>query len=181
MTHCGWIIGVCLTAGFLVGCAESTGTTRSLGAVEPALALATAQEVMSQYFSLEPPDPDTMTISARPKAIKAKNDRILGGSPARQIATLRLRREGGVVVAYVSVTEQRQRSQMHRSLREEEENYSGVPDRTPAYDEGATTASQNQTWETRRQVPSLEAQILDDLYKALHPEQAPAPPPSPSP
>ncbi len=169
-----WIVAACVAAGLLAGCSQATpGTTRILGQVEPDLAFAAAREVMGQYFPIANADPLTRVIRSRPKSVEAGPDRLLGGYPARQLATLRLRQEGKVVVAHLSVAEQRQRSPMHRGLRQMSDNYDGVPNRTPAYDEAATTVEQNEAWETPRYDHALEARILNDIYKALHADEEP--------
>ena len=174
MTRYAWTVGAVLAARLLVGGTQATpGTTRLLGEVEPDLAFATAREVMGQYCILDVADPDTQVIRSRPQPADAGNDRLLGGYPARQVATLHLRRDDKRVLAHLSIALQRQRAQMHRGLRQVGDNYDGVPNRTPAYDEAATTIEQNEAWETQRYDHAMEAKILNDLYRALHPGQTP--------
>ncbi len=50
-----------------------------------------------------------------------------------------------------------------------QEDYSTVPNQSPAYDEAATTADQNESWMTYDYAHDLETKILDDLYRSLHP------------
>ncbi len=171
MTRLGLISTGFLAAFLAAGCTEVTpGRTRSLGEVDYALAFATGQEVLSQYYSVQSAEVNTGVITARPKPVKAGNDRLLGGYPARQVARMRIRREGRSIVAQVSVAVQRQRSQMRRQMQQVGDNYDSVPNKTPAEDQAATTIEQNENWEVRRYAHEIEAKILDDLYKALHPD-----------
>jgi len=157
----------------LAGCsAAPAGKTRELGNVSYADAFATATDVMKQYYTVETADPTTGVIKAKPIAVDEKGERLLGGkSPARHLAMLTLRKENGVVVAYASVAVQRQGSAVLRQMRTTrgEEDYSTVPNQTPADEEAATTAEQNESWMTHRYAHDIEIKILDDLYRSLHP------------
>jgi len=156
------------------GCGPRTpGETRILGPVPYEAAFASGQEVMSQYFSVAEADAERGRIVSRPKHIEADNDRILGGSPARQIATLRLRRDGGDVVAQATVQTQRQGQSVHRQRAVQDENYDGAPNKSPSYYEAATTPEQNETWVTRSYDHALERKMLDDLFRRLHHQAAP--------
>jgi hypothetical protein len=50
------------------------------------------------------------------------------------------------------------------------ENYDTVPHETPAQREAATTAEQNESWETRSHDADVERKILQDLWRSLHPQ-----------
>ena len=158
---------------FAAGCTEpSAGTSRQLGNVEYELAFAEAKEVLSQYFSIQSADPDTGIINCRPGTVQLGGERLLGGSDARHLAKMRLRRVQGVVVSHLSIAIQRQGREGYgvSSFRSpSEENYRGVPDLTPAQTQGATTSDQNAIWQTQRQDKSLEIQILAELMERLHP------------
>ena len=147
------------------------GVSRNLGEVEYASAFATAREVMEQHFSIASWDPDTGVIEAHPKMVEVRGERLLGGSPARHLAKMHVRRKNGQIVAHVSVALQREGSSIHRTRITAEENYDQVPNQTPAMDTAATTPDQNEVWTTRKHDRNLEREILDDLYKALHPEK----------
>jgi len=150
MTRTGLLAAACMTAGILGGCAQPIGRARPLGEVSYEAAFATAREVMAQYF--------------------ARADRLLGGSPARQVATMRLRRDGRQVVAHLAVAVQRPGSAAHRQMRMNVDNYSSVPNQTPAQVEAATTPGQNESWRTDRYDRVMEQKILTQLHRSLHPQ-----------
>jgi len=158
----------------LAGCdLPAPGTVRVMGQVEYADAFATARETMAQHFSVLSADPDTGQIVCRPKLIEGRPERLLGGSPARQIASLRLRREDNLVVAQVSVKIEREGSGVHSTRIGYQENYNEVPNKTPADETAATTAEQNQTWQTEGYDHATERLILEDIYNSLHPQAKP--------
>ena len=125
---------------------------------------------MWQYFSLDESDYRAGKIKSRPRLVEQLRSR---GSqtPARQIATLKLRRDGKFIVVYLTIAVQSQYSNIQKRLRRDEENYSGVPSRTPAEIEAATTSEQNITWRQSGYDHKLERTILDELTKALTPEK----------
>lgn len=170
----GWRYVVIVCSGaLLAGCSMSTpGISRELGSVDYGSAFAAAREVFSQHYPVAEANADTGVIKARPVPVDERGERILGGkSPARQLATLSLRRKNGLVIAHASVAVQRQGSEPLRRMRvSREEDYSSVPHQTPAELEGATTPEQNETWTTQRYAHDRERMILDDLYRALHPQ-----------
>ncbi len=172
MNRFGWI-GIAIVTASMAGCVEARpGRSRVLGEVDYALAFATAKEVMAaNELPVETWDIDTGVIRARPKPVRADWDRPLGGYPARQVATMRIRRDGKEVVAHLAVAIQRQRSQMRRQMRQVGDNYDSVPNKSPAEEDAATTIDQNENWEVQRYAHDMEARILDALYNALHPEE----------
>ena len=158
-------------AVLLTGCnLPAPGTTRSLGEVEYASAFATARETMAQYFSIESADPQTGEIISRPKLIEAAPERLLGGSPARHLAKLRIRRKNGTIVAQASVALQREGSAIHHISARPDENYDGVPTETPADETAAITSDQNVVWRTDKYDHALEHKILNQIYESLHPK-----------
>jgi len=166
-----------ISAIVLAGCVlpagcnlPSPGTTRVLGDVDYASAFAAATKTMGRHFSILSADPNTGEITCRPKKVQVKGERLLGGSPARQIATLHLRRDNGMVRAQVSVELQREGSAIRSTAGSYQENYDEVPNQTPAEDTAATTAKQNETWQTDRYDHAMERKVLDEIYKALHPQ-----------
>ncbi len=161
-----------MAAGMLAGCgAGSAGTSRQLGVVTYEHAFAEAREVMAQYFEIAEADVETGIIKSRPKGTRGGPERLLGGgSPARQVATLRLRHDGTNVVAYMSVAVQRQDSAVYRHMMASGESYDSVPNLTPAEQEAATTSEQNEAWRTSRYAHDIEYKILNDLYMVLHPK-----------
>jgi len=170
MTRHGWIMMAVVAAGLLGGCNQALpGSSRQMDTVDYPAAFAAAREVMSQYYSLESHDVDSGIIQGRPKEIDAPHERILSGSPARQVATMRLRKEGDGIVAYASVAVQRQGRQVLQQLRPGTDSYTSVPNETPAEREAATTVEQNESWRTHGYAKDVEAKILQDLYRSLHP------------
>ena len=166
-----WAAPVVL-ASVLAGCQVQTpGRTRHLGAVDYGDAFSTATEVLSQYYVIAEEDPDTGQVKCRPKTVDPPPERILGRSPARHEATLRLRRDGKNVSAQVSVAIQRQTRAVRRQMPSPGDNYDEVPNKTPSLDEAATTVRQNDTWVTQAYAHDVEIRILDDIYKALHPRE----------
>ena len=166
-----WLVPMVL-AGVLAGCQVQTpGRTRHLGTVSYGDAFSTATEVLAQYYVVAETDPDTGQVTCRPKAVDPPPERILGRSPARHQATLRLRRDGKAVYAQVSVAVQRQTRAVRRQMPSPGENYDEVPNTTPSLDEAATTVQQNDTWVTQSYAHDVEIRILDDIYKALHPRE----------
>ena len=166
MTRSG-IVAVAIAAALAAGCSGPTpGTLRNLGAVGYADAFATGREVMSQYYSIASADATSGVIQSRPKSVDAPSERILSGSPARQVAKLSLRRKDNQVIAHVSVALQREGSRVYHAR---SESYDEVPNTTPAEELAATTPQQNEVWETRDYDHAMERRILDHLYKALHP------------
>jgi hypothetical protein len=185
MNRHGWLVVAALAAGLMVGgCAqEFPGSSRSLGTVDYTSAFATANEVVSQYFPVESANPVTGVIQCRAKDTKAANERLLGGSPAREVATLRIVKEGKDLMAYATVALQRQGGDVFRSMPHAEENYSGVPNRTPAERDAATTPEQNEPWQIYSYDHQAESRILEDLARAVAPrgDKAPATAPAPAP
>ena len=172
MIRHGWSVVVLAAACVLVGCNQPLpGRSRSLGAVDYTAAFAAANEVMAQYFSVESADPRAGVIQSRPKAVSAPRERLLGGSPARQVATLRLRSEGKDVVASATVAVQRQGAEVLRVMPRDADDYSTVPDKTPAEREAATTVLQNESWRTHQYDHDVERKMLLDLWRALHPSK----------
>lgn len=165
------VLSACQDVNLTEGLTPGQGTTRRLGDASYQQAFATARMVLKQYFPIAEANPNTGLIRTRPRAVEAGNDRILGGSPARQVATLELTRENGLIVAQLLVMQQRQGSTPRRVMgySQERYNYSGNPgDETPADIEAATTSEQNESWQNEKPRHDVEVQILDDLYKRLH-------------
>ena len=161
----------------LAGCSVAVpGTTRDLGRVDYQAAFATGRETMAQHFSVDTWDVQTGLIRARPHMAEMPPERLLGGSPARRKATLRVWQKDGLVFAHASIAIQREGSSLYRFRTAGNENYNQVPDKTPAYEAAAITPEQKQLWETKGYDHVLERRILDDLYRALHPaaEKRPA-------
>lgn len=169
-----------VTALLSVGCqpvtrglAPGRGTTRALGDVTYPQAFATAKVVLQQYFPrIKEANVNTGVIVTEPQAVEAGNDRILGGSPARQWARMEISQKNGIPFAQVVVVQERQGSAPMREMgySAERRNYSGNPgDVTPADQGAATTPDQNEAWQVEKaSVPSVEGNILQDLVDRLN-------------
>lgn len=158
------------------GLAPGAGTSRSLGDVSYEQAFAAGRQVMGQYFSVDPAETNVNTgmIHTRPRAVNAGNERLLGNSPARQVATMKISRSGGPVTAQVLVRQERQggapKSTMGYARERDPDYYSGNPgDISPADRNAATTPEQNEAWILDKpSVPDMESKILQDLLETLH-------------
>jgi hypothetical protein len=80
---------------------------------------------------------------------------------------VRLRRAGGEIVAYATVSVQRQATAAMRQMALGDIAYDGPPRQTPAQLEAATTPEQNESWITERRDRELELKILSDIHNAL--------------
>ena len=167
---------VLVAAAMLAGCSQQmSGSSRVLGQVSFDKAFATSKEVMSSLFPVATADRYTGVITSRPKALDLRSERLVSrftrmrGSPARRIATLRLRQSARGVIAFASVEIQRQDSPVHRHLGADMENYDSVPNKTPAELEAASTFEQNELWRTQRRDRAMEQRILSAVYAKLNP------------
>ena len=151
---------------FLFGTAG--GTTRSFAYGNYSELFGTARTIMGQHFTVIEADQDTGVIRCAPQPIIAGNDRLIGASPSRQVASMRIRRQGGQIEAICTVELQRQTDQVLRSQPAVGDNYSGVPHQTPAQIDAATTSEQNDRWETVRTDTRLENEILNTLRDTLN-------------
>ena len=155
------------------GLTPGRGTTRILGKVDYQQSFAAARQVIGQHYNIEEADPQTGIIRCRPKKVAAANERILGGFPARQIAVMQLSVENGLTNAQLVIEQQRQGAESYKQMGYAEDNYSLDPSNsTPAQRDAATTPVQNQAWKTEKTLPVLERQILNELYKRMHPQTA---------
>lgn len=165
-------------AGMFAGCSpEMASTSRVLGDVSYGQAFAAGKQVMSNFFPVASANLHSGVITSRPKPITLRSERLvtglvlvgMAGSPARRIATLKLRRSRGSVIAFASVEIQRQDSAVHRQRGADLENYDSVPNMTPADLEAASSPGQNEMWRTCRHDRAMEERILSAVYAALNP------------
>jgi len=180
------IIALIATVALLAGCVDrenaaqpasgplgplfvaSGGTRRPLTAESYAQAFGHARAVMAQYFTISSANQSTGLIKCLPQRLdSAPSDRLIGGSPARQVATMKVTQDGGRIVAACSVRLQRQSSGILRQQSITDSSYDSVPNQTPGEIEAATTPDQNDTWETYRSDQALENKILNDLEDLL--------------
>ena len=151
--------------GFLFG--GETGTRRVLPATNYDEAFVAARTVMGHYFQIASADKATGVIVTEPKATTEGGVGLVAPAATRQVAKLKLHQANEGLVASVSVLLQRQGSAVYRQMQTEQDNYDSVPNTSPAEMDAATTATQNETWETYQVDRSLETQILNDLQNTL--------------
>jgi len=157
------LVGAVLLTG---GCAAQQYRSQPLGEVSYGQAFQAARDVFSQYFSVASADRDSGRIVARPKPVEAAPSRLLGASPARHLATLRVREKDGQVFAQVRVEIQRQDVGAFRAMQPVTAD-NELPGRTPAQDTAAVSADQNQAWQTTGRDEALERTVLNDLLQRL--------------
>lgn len=174
------VVLVAVTACGLVGCTggapgPTSGMTRLMGNVAYADAFTTAETVLGRTFEIASSDSGSGEIRSQPRYVNAAGERVLGNSPARQLATMHLKRVKGQVYATLTIVQQRQGAEIRKVMAPPGDPYSTVPDETPAQDTAATTDEQNSAWGNERRMNGLEARILEELYDALHRQAASAP------
>ena len=162
------ILGLSVLAG---GCGGSVpAVARDLGTVDYPSAFATARDVLSQYFTLDQENADLGLLTSLPKPIHQPPDRLLTTpGRGREKARLRLVRDGQNVAAYLTIFVERQQGAPARRFETSRENYSSVPNQTPAETGAADTPEQNEAWTLDRYDTTLAHTILRDLYDRLHP------------
>jgi len=147
-------------AAAMVGCAEPPPMrAMTLGNVDKDVAFTAAKEVVAMYFPIESADPATEVIKCRPKMTQDYQERLLGGSPTRQVARVELVPQDGQIFARVSVAIQQHGAGIQRSLHTSDP-YDPVPHQTPAQIDAATTTEQNETWKTVGYAYEVERKIL---------------------
>ena len=162
--------------GMFAGCSQDmASSSRVLGDVPYGQAFAAGKQVMSNFFPVASADLHSGVITSRPKSVNLRSERLvtglvgMAGSPARRIATLKLRQSRGTVIAFASVEIQRQDSAVHRQRGADLENYDSVPNVTPADLEAASSPGQNELWRTCRRDRTMEEKILSAVYATLNP------------
>ena len=161
-----------VTMAMLAGCQEP-GRFRSmaLGEVDMTAAMTAGQDVLGQYFPVAEVDSDAHKITSGPKNIRGESVGLISRGAARELAVLRLRREGNVIWADVSVIVQRQEAPQRRMMAPWTSRQD-LPAPTPAQADAPYTREQEEAWMTVRHNEDTEARILQDLYNKLHPETA---------
>jgi hypothetical protein len=162
------IVGLCL----LAGCQEAQRyRTLALGEVDMTAAMTEAQAVLAQYFPIAQVDNETHKITSDPRPVQGPSVGLMTREWARELAVLRLRPEGKLVWADVSVIVQHQEAPQRRFMKPWT-SLNDVPAPTPAQTDAPYTPEQEEAWQTVRHNEDVEAKILQDLYDAFHPEDA---------
>lgn len=170
MNKAGMIALLWISMG-LLGCGQlAPGSQQVLGEYDYAAAFSKAKDIFAQYYSIESADPVTGKIVSRPKYDTSPKNLY----STRELATLNIDNQGGIITAQLSITVERQTSAAARQMNLYRENYDEVPNKSPAYGEAATTAEQNQSWGFDRYNRALERRILQELILGINPAKAPA-------
>ncbi len=156
---------VIMVAG-VAGCQTERFRSQPLGEVGYAEAFRSGKRVMSQYFSIASADAETGRIVSRPKAVEAARDRLLGTTPARKIANMRIRQKGDLVFVDIRVDVQRRDVVALRQMQPITVD-SELPHQTPADESAAVGSEQSRDWQTTARDHQLEHTILADLLKAI--------------
>jgi hypothetical protein len=159
------VLAGALAAG---GCQYERFRSQPLGQVGYDQAFSLSRTVLSQYFSIASADADKGRIVSRPKMVASSPDRLLGTTPARQVAVMQIRRKNGEVFADLRVDVQRQDVEASSRMQPLTAG-TELPSRTPAQESGPLTAEQNQAWRTTGRDEDLERTILADLVDRISP------------
>jgi hypothetical protein len=157
-----------LVAGTLLagGCHAHGYNSQPLGDVPYPKAFEAGKAALAQYFSIASADETAGRIITRPKSVEAGRDRLLATSPARQVATLRIRKADRQLYADIRVSIQRQDVGAMRQMRPVTVD-TELPTGTPAQETAALAADQNQAWQNTGRDEGLERTILDTLMEQL--------------
>ena len=150
----------------LGGCQTQRYRSQPLGQVDYAEAFQASRLVLERYFPPGTADRDSGKIVSGARKVPAPRDRLLGGSTAREIATIRLRRRGEEVFADIRVTVQRQDVGAMRQMQPVTVD-TEQPNRTPADEAGAVSAAQDQAWQTTGRDAEMERRSLAELLERL--------------
>lgn len=178
MQDCRIMFVIGIVGALLIGCGGSGGEaaqSRLMGPMRLTDAFAAAEAVFARHFEIASSDAERGVIESQPKAVNARGERVLGNSPARQIARLRVFAEHGNVIARLAITQQRQETDVQSVVAPPGEAYNSVPNQSPSAGLAATTDKQNLLWRDERRMRAEEARILQELFDALHPEGAAEP------
>ena len=162
------LLGSALLAAVVsvAGCQVEQFRSQPLGKANYAEAFAVGKAVLAEHFSIASSDAATGRIVSRPSSVAAPADRLLGSSPARQIATMQIRRKGDEVYAELRVVIQRQGVGAARIIQPVTVD-TELPTRTPAQESAAITTEQDQLWEITGRNDQLERSILGQLLRRL--------------
>lgn len=164
------LAAVALALAMLAGCQEGERfRSRAMGEVDPAAALAAAQDVLSDYYAIAEVDHNARRITSQPKHLSDQSAGLLSRTAARERAVLRLRQEGRGLWADVSVVVERQESPRIAAVSSTLMGPRTEAAPGPAQQDAPYTAQQEQTWIVARHNEDAEARILEDLYRALNP------------
>jgi len=158
-----------LLGGCGAGAYPDAAQSRVLGQLNYPDAFAAAEAVFARHFEIASSDVNDGTIESQPKHVNAQGERVLGNSPARQVAKMKVFMYRGRVMANLTILQQRQQTDV-LAAGSPDEPYSSVPNQTPAQGLAATSDKQNLLWQDERRMRAEEARILQELYETLNPQ-----------
>lgn len=157
-----------LLALALIGCENVNYTSQNLGRVGYDHAFDTAVEVFRGYYPVASTNREKGMIYGAPRPVDSAPDRILSNTKARERAELRIRSEEQNIWADVRVEIERLQTGSHQAMLGLTSSRD-VPNRTPAEQDAAYTAEQNEQWNVTGTNYQKEIFILEDLRDRLHP------------
>ncbi len=158
---------VLLAVPMLAGCQNERFRSMRLGEVDVEKAYQAGVTVFGDYYKVAEADGRTRRITGRPKTVKAPPDRLFSTSASREVAVLRIRRDGAVTWADVRVDIQRRQSAGYRSLSGLTDR-DDVPNRTPAQDDAPLRPEQDEVWQVTGHNYQIERKMLQDLYARVN-------------
>jgi len=157
-----------VAVSMLAGCQNERFRSMRLGDVDFDEAYRAGLEVFAGYYGVADTDARTGRVTGRPKLVSAPPDKLFSSTPSREVAVLRIRRDGALTWADVRVDIQRRESASYRSLA----GLTGpndVPNRTPAQGDAPLRAEQDQVWQVTGHNYDVERKMLKDLYARVNP------------
>jgi len=166
MNHLTWTVVLLVGAAMAGGCQSHRYASEPLGDVGHAQAFRAGKAVLSQHFSIASADEAAGKLVSRPAPVDAGRDRLVGSSPARQVATMRIREEGQQIYADIRIDIQRQDLGAMRHMQPVTVD-NQLPNQTPAQRSAAVTPDQDQAWQNTGRNERLERLILDEVMAKL--------------
>lgn len=172
----GLTLAVLAAALMLAGCQDGSSflgggddyRTQTYDSADRALVFETARNVLGMYFSIASADPDTGKIVSRPLQVEASRDRLLGSTPTRKLATMRIyRTSDGRTSVDLQILVQKQDAAAFAAMQPITES-NEIPNQTPAQTGAAETPEQRQSWQDVGRDYTMEQTILRDLEGRLN-------------
>lgn len=157
---------VVFAAALFVGCNQpAPGRLIACGDVEPSAAFEAGRQTLTMYgFDIQEADVSAGSITAV-RAVDMPGERIIGKSPARQVAHMTVARSNGNTMLSLEVAIQRQGSAVRTAIAATD-SYSSVPNYTSAEME-SLPAEQMESWQRTGRDHKLETDIIQDIRKRL--------------
>lgn len=183
----GLTLAALAAALMLAGCQDGGGfggddyRTQTYPSADRALVFETARNVLGMYFSIASADPDMGKIVSRPLDVEASRDRLLGSTPTRKLATMRIyRTSDGQTAVDLRIIVQKQDAMAFAAMQPITES-NELPSQTPAQTGAANTPEQRQSWQDVGRDNTMEQTILTDLAGRLNLNLSASQPAAPTP